>query len=102
MSSDQNHGWFGDYTTQLYRDYNNQAIIRIPVTQPGFYGMSRTGFDYCSYGKMAQILFWVPLWNPPYPNPGKLSWEDRSDVTTEGDGKTEFHLRDYEFFINTG
>ena len=31
VSSDQNPG--GDYTTQLYRDYN-KPIIRIPINQP--------------------------------------------------------------------
>ena len=29
--------YIGDYTTQLYRDYSN-AIIRIPINQPGFNG----------------------------------------------------------------
>ena len=42
VSSDQNPGWLGyigDYTSQLYTDYH-RAVIRIPINQPGFHGMS--------------------------------------------------------------
>ena len=30
-------GYIGDYTTQLYGDYN-LAIVRIPIKKPGFNG----------------------------------------------------------------
>ena len=46
MSSVENPGCLfdiGDYTTQLYGDYN-KPILRIPINQPGFNGMS-TGFS---------------------------------------------------------
>ena len=36
MSNEKNLGWLGcigDYTTQLYRDYNI-TIIRIPINKP--------------------------------------------------------------------
>ena len=36
LSNEKNPGWLdyiGDYTTQLYRDYN-KPIIRIPINQP--------------------------------------------------------------------
>ena len=53
MSNEKNLGclWYiGDYTTQLFRDYN-KPIIRVPTKQPLFHGMS-TGFgSRCSSGE---------------------------------------------------
>ena len=40
-------GFVGDYTTQLYRDYN-KPVIRIPIEQPGF-RESKAGFFGGSY-----------------------------------------------------
>jgi len=44
MSNEKSLGWLGyigDYTTQLYRDYN-KTTIRIPINYPGF-PMERIG-----------------------------------------------------------
>ena len=60
LSSVENPGWLfdiGDYvTTQLYRDYFINHDIRIPVfNQPGFHGMSFTGFHHCSIASLPVV-----------------------------------------------
>ena len=57
MSNVENPGWLfdiRDYTTQFYR-YHNKAIIRIPIKQPVFHGMSAKGFDRCSHGSIQDL-----------------------------------------------
>ena len=50
MSSDQNPAYLlyiGEYATQQYREYNNQAIIMIPINPPRIsWVMSATGVFY--------------------------------------------------------
>ena len=54
MSTNQNPGYFSLYrgwnTTQLYGDYFISQLVKIPMNQPGFNGMSLMGFDRCSGG----------------------------------------------------